>query len=128
MIRRVESRAIWSELVASDSVGKTWGTGVRRAPNVPSWGFNKEVVAKMTTPYLMISGENDKQVNPATVRQLYADLGSTDKVFIDLACSSHNAMWEKKPSVAVVRLGVAGLADHRGKVGGMSQGQIKLGY
>jgi len=28
------------------------------------------------------------------MRQLYEDLGSTDKVFIDLACSSHNAMWE----------------------------------
>ena len=29
------------------------------------------------------------------MRDLYADLGSPQKIFIDLACSSHNAMWER---------------------------------
>jgi pimeloyl-ACP methyl ester carboxylesterase len=119
------AQAVWSELVASDAVGKTWGTGVRRAPNVPSWGFNKEVVGKITTPYLMISGENDKQVPPARVRQLYDDLGSSDKVFIDLACSSHNAMWEKN-HLLLFKASLDWLTT--GKVGGMSQGQMKLGY
>jgi pimeloyl-ACP methyl ester carboxylesterase len=116
---------VWSELVASDAVGKTWGTGVRRAPNVPSWGFNKEVVAKITTPYLMISGENDKQVPPARVHQLYDDLGSTDKVVIDLACSSHNAMWEKN-HLLLFKASLDWLTT--GKVEGVSQGQMKLGY
>ncbi len=38
--------SVWSEMVASDPVGATWGTGVRRAPQVTSWGWNKDVVAK----------------------------------------------------------------------------------
>lgn len=87
--------SVWSEMVASDPVGATWGTGVRRAPSVPSWGFNKDAVTKMQTPILMVAGVHDKQVNPERVRELYADIGSPNKVFIDLACSSHNAMWER---------------------------------
>jgi pimeloyl-ACP methyl ester carboxylesterase len=117
--------AVWSELVASDSVGKTWGTGVRRAPNVPSWGFNKETVAKITTPYLMVSGENDKQVSPARVRQLYDDLGAPDKVLVDLACSSHNAMWEKN-HLLLFKASLDWLTT--GRVEGKSRGEIKLGY
>lgn len=27
-------------------------------------------------------------------QELYADLGETEKILIDLGCSSHNAMWE----------------------------------
>lgn len=117
--------SVWSELVASDSLGKTWGTGVRRAPNVPSWGFNKATVARITTPYLMVSGEHDKQVDPARVRQLYGDIGSTQKVFVDLACSSHNAMWEKN-HLLLFKASLDWLTT--GKVEGQSQGQIKLGY
>ena len=49
----------------------------------------------MQTPYLAVSGIHDKQVAQDRVRQLYDDLGSQEKVFIDLACSSHNAMWER---------------------------------
>src|SRR5262249_17969767 len=31
--------ALWSEMLASDPVGSTWGPGVRRAPEVTSWGW-----------------------------------------------------------------------------------------
>ncbi len=89
------SAAVWTDMIASDPVGATWGTGVRRAPQVPTWGFNQAVVAKMQTPFLMVAGAHDKQVLPERVRELFADLGAHQKVFIDLACSSHNAMWEK---------------------------------
>ena len=41
------------------AVGATWGPGVRRAPSVPSWGFNQAVVAKIQTPYLAVSGGLD---------------------------------------------------------------------
>jgi hypothetical protein len=43
----------------------------------------------------MVTGAHDKQVPPDRVREYYADLGAQDKVFVDLACSSHNAMWER---------------------------------
>ncbi len=118
-------QAIWSELVASDSVGKTWGTFALRASMPRAGGSNKRGRGQDDHAPLMISGENDKQVNPATVRQLYADLGSTDKVFIDLACSSHNAMWEKN-HLLLFKASLDWLTT--GKVNGMSQGQMKLGY
>lgn len=119
------SDSVWSEMLASDPVGATWGAGVRRAPRVPTWGFNQSVVAKIETPYLMVSGAHDKQVAPERVRQLYADLGSKQKVFIDLACSSHNAMWEKNHRL-LFQASLEWLSD--GKVNGLSQGELKLGY
>jgi pimeloyl-ACP methyl ester carboxylesterase len=119
------SDALWSELLASDPVGATWGAGVRRAPSVPTWGFNQAVVAKMQTPFLMIAGAHDKQVPPERVRDLYADLGSKQKVFIDLACSSHNAMWEKN-HLLLFQASLEWLRE--GKVNGTAEGVLKLGY
>ena len=31
--------SVWSEMLASDPVGATWGSGVRRAPQVTTWGW-----------------------------------------------------------------------------------------
>jgi fermentation-respiration switch protein FrsA (DUF1100 family) len=112
-------------MLGSDPVGATWGAGVRRAPAVPSWGFNQAVVARMQTPFLMIAGAHDKQVAPDRVRELYADLGSKQKVFVDLACSSHNAMWEKN-HLLLFQASAEWLKD--GKVNGSSEGLLKLGY
>jgi pimeloyl-ACP methyl ester carboxylesterase len=117
--------ALWSTLQRSDPQGAQWGPGGRRAPTVPSWGFSKAVAAKITTPFLMISGENDKQVAPERVRQLYADLASPQKVFIDLACSSHNAMWEKNRRL-LFQATVDWLTT--GKVDGVDSGMLKKGY
>jgi pimeloyl-ACP methyl ester carboxylesterase len=119
------SAAVWSELVGSDPVGSAWGTGVRRAPQVPSWGFNRTVVARMQTPFLMIAGAHDKQVPPERVRELYADLGAKEKVLIDLACSSHNAMWEKN-HLMLFKASLEWLRD--GKVNGAAEGVVRMGY
>ena len=119
------SAAVWSEMLASDPVGATWGPGVRRAPQVPTWGFNQAVVARMQTPFLMVAGAHDKQVAPARVRELYADLGSTQKVIVDLACASHNAMWEKN-RVLLFKASLEWLKH--GTVNGTSEGELKLGY
>jgi fermentation-respiration switch protein FrsA (DUF1100 family) len=119
------SAAVWREMLASDPVGSTWGPGVRRAPQVPSWGFNKAAVATMQTPFLMVAGVHDKQVPPERVRQLYDDLGAKQKMFIDLACSSHNAMWEKN-HLLLFKATLDWLRD--GKVNGQSEGLLKLGY
>ena len=78
----------------------------------------------MTTPYLMVVGTHDKQVVPDRVRQLYTDMGSTEKVFIEMACSSHNAMWEKNHQL-LFRASLEWLRE--GKVNGMTQGELKLG-
>ncbi len=119
------AEATWREMVASDTDGSKWGTGVRRAPSVATWGWNQAVVAKTTIPTLMVAGVHDKQVNPTAVHNLYTDIGSTKKVFIDLACSSHNAMWEKN-HLLLFRASLEWLTKET--VNGKDQAELKLGY
>jgi pimeloyl-ACP methyl ester carboxylesterase len=119
------SESVWSEMVKSDPVGGTWGPGVRRAPVVTTWGWNAEIVAKTQTPILMVSGEHDRQVPPERVRELYADLPVHQKIFIDLACSSHNAMWEKN-HLLLFRASFEWLT--RGSVNAKQEGMLRLGY
>jgi pimeloyl-ACP methyl ester carboxylesterase len=121
---RTAANSVWSEMLASDPVGATWGPGVRRAPETAGT-WTPSMAAKLTTPFLMISGVHDKQVAPDRVRELYADIGSSDKVFIDLACSSHNAMWERN-HLLLFRASLEWLTQ--GTVNGMKSGMIKLGY
>jgi fermentation-respiration switch protein FrsA (DUF1100 family) len=82
-------------------------------------------VGKTQTPTLMISGQHDKQVPPERVRDLYADLAAPQKLFVDLACSSHNAMWEKN-RLLMFRASLDWLTA--GAVNGMKEGTLRLGY
>jgi pimeloyl-ACP methyl ester carboxylesterase len=116
---------VWSAMLASDPVGATWGNGVRRAPGTTTWGWTTAAVGKMRAPVLMVSGAYDKQVAPERVRELYADLGSPKKVFVDLACSSHNAMWEKNH---LVLFGASLEWLTKETVNGEKGGMLKLGY
>jgi len=119
------AESVWSEMIQSDPVGATWAAGVRRAPNVTVWGWNSAVVAKMETPTLMVSGVHDKQVPQERVRDLYADLGSHQKVFVDLACSSHNAMWERN-HLLLFQASLEWLTQT--SVKGKQEGMLRLGY
>ena len=117
--------AVWSEMLASDPVGAKWSPAVRRAPIVPTYGFNRAAVANMGTPFAMVTGPHDKQVAPDRVRQLYTDLGAPQKMLIDLGCSSHNAMWEKNHLV-LFRASREWLES--GTVNGAKDGVLRLGY
>ncbi len=119
------SDVVWSEMLASDPVGATWGTGVRRAPQTTTWGWNAAVVSKMQAPTMMVAAIHDKQVVPERVRELYEDLGAAQKVMIDLGCSSHNAMWEKNHT-ALFKASLEWL--EKGSVNGSSSGVVRLGY
>ena len=116
--------AVWSAMVESDPVGATWGSGVRRAPQTTTWGWNGAVVGKMQTPALMVAGAHDKQVSPERVHELYADFGAKDKVLVDLACASHNAMWENVRT-KLFRISYEWL--DKGTVDGSRSGIVKLG-
>jgi len=116
---------IWTNMMASDPVGATWGPGVRRAPSTTTWGWTSEVAAKVVTPTLMFAGEYDKQVAPDRVRDLYADLGAREKVFVDLNCSSHYPLWEKN-RLLLFRASLEWLT--RGSVNGTKEGTLRLGY
>ena len=56
---------------------------------------------------------------------LYDDLGSTQKVLIDLGCSSHNAMWEKN-RLLMFMASLDWLT--KGAVGDAKSGVIRMGY
>ena len=119
------SNSVWWSMIDSDPIGATWGPGVRRAPQTTTWGWNQAVVAKTMTPTLMVAGVHDKQVSPDRVRELYTDLGAKQKVFVDLACSSHNAMWEKN-HLLLFRASLEWL--EKGTVNGAQDGMLRLGY
>ena len=116
---------VWAEMIASDPTGAKWGTGVRRAPSTTTWGFNKAMISGMKVPTLMIAGAHDKQVPPDRVRTAYDDIGSSDKVLIDLGCASHNAMWEAN-HMTMFNASLEWLKD--GTVNGQRSGVFKLGY
>jgi fermentation-respiration switch protein FrsA (DUF1100 family) len=117
--------AAWGAMLESDPVGATWGTGVRRAPLVTAWGFGNATVTKMTTPALLFAGVHDVQVPIERVNALYRDLGSQKKIVVDLACSSHYAMWEAN-RLLMFDASVEWLTS--GTVDGKSAGEIRLGY
>src|SRR5205814_4122701 len=78
---RATSDSVWSEMLASDPVGATWGPGVRRAPQTAGWGWTPALAGETMIPTLMVSGAHDKQVPQQRVQELFADLGATQKVF-----------------------------------------------
>lgn len=117
--------AIWSDMLASDPVGARWGGGVRRAPSTATWGWNARTIGATTIPTLLVTGAHDKQVNPARVREAYEDLGASNKVLIDLGCSSHMAMWEKN-HLLMFTASLEWLTS--GTVNGASSGVLRLGY
>jgi pimeloyl-ACP methyl ester carboxylesterase len=117
--------AVWADLLASDPVGATWGTGVRRAPVTTTWGWNAAMIGGTRVPTMMIAGAHDKQVPPDRVRAAYDDLGATDKVLVDLACSSHNAQWEKNHRL-MFEASRQWLTA--GALGEQKSGVVRLGY
>jgi pimeloyl-ACP methyl ester carboxylesterase len=117
--------SVWTQMLESDPVGATWGPGVRRAPQTTVWGWTPALVGKTTIPTLVVAGAHDKQVSPDRVRELYADLGAKEKVFVDLACSSHNAMWERN-HLLLFKASLEWLTQ--GTVNGAKDGMLKVGY
>ena len=81
--------------------------------------------AELPPPSVMVAGIHDKQVTPERVRELYDDLGASQKVMIDLGCSSHNAMWERN-HLLMFKASLDWLSS--GTVNGEKDGVVKLGY
>jgi len=117
--------AVWDALLASDPVGARWSPPVYRAPLVPYWGFNSQIAGALPTPFAIVLGQYDKHVDPIRVRKLYADLGSANKVFVELGCSSHPAMMERNHAL-LFQASLEWL--ERGTIEGTSNGAVKLGY
>jgi hypothetical protein len=112
-------------MLASDPQASTWGPSVRRAPLVTTWGWNESVVTKLPVPALIVAAALDKQAIPANVKSLFDDWGARQKIFLDLGCASHNALWEKN-HLHLFRASLEWLRD--GSVNGTKEGVVKLGY
>ena len=74
---------------------------------------------------LLVAGIHDAQVPAQRVRELYEDLGSDEKVLIDLGCASHNAMWE---SNRLLLYGATLEWFTDGTVNGIDNGVLQMGY
>lgn len=61
---------------------------------------------------------------PMRVRELYEDLGSSKKMLLNPACSSHNAMWETNWSL-LFNTSLEWLRN--GTVEGIENGEVRLG-
>jgi pimeloyl-ACP methyl ester carboxylesterase len=117
--------AIWQEGLVADGVA--WAPGQRRVPAASSWRWNRALAAKVQAPTLVVSGEFDQMSpssTPEAMRAAYADLGTPHKVFLDMACTSHMALWETRHLI----LFQASLEWLRsGSVNGLSEGTLRLG-
>jgi len=69
---------------------------MRRVPPFPTWNWNRSFAERIQAPTLLISGELDQVVPPQVGRDLYTDLRTDNKAFVDLPCTSHYAVWETR--------------------------------
>ena len=86
---------IWNTNIDFDPVGAKWGPGVVRHPKMNFPGWNATLSPKFNVPVLMLVGNLDIEVKPETVRTLYDDISSTDKVLINVECGSHYVVYER---------------------------------
>ncbi len=121
----VVRETVWNEMLASDPVGAKWGPGVRRAPSTTSWGWNGAAISSTKAPTLLVAAALDKQVPAERVQAAFADHGASDKVLLDLGCSSHNAMWEAN-HLLMFKASLDWLT--KGTVEGTRNGVVKMGY
>jgi pimeloyl-ACP methyl ester carboxylesterase len=112
------------ESVALDPVGTQWGGAFRQLPSL-KYGMNPEGAKRIRVPIAMAAGALDTVVLPARVKEFYEDLGSADKIFIDLGCASHSAMWEKHRGL-LFKASLDWIRD--GKIEGKNRGELKMGY
>ena len=91
--------AVWAEIMKWDKLGATWGPegiGVMRGRIATGFGWTKDMAVKVTTPTLIVVGEYDRLKER---REVFEQISSKEKVFIDVACASHFMVWEKQRRV-----------------------------
>lgn len=95
--------AEWQAIQDRDPLGRTWGpAGVSRGPSggpAGAWGWNQVFAGRVQDPTLVIGGEFDTLANPEQVRQLYEDLGTDNKVVVELAGTGHQINFEWQHTV-----------------------------
>ena len=57
---------VWTNMLESDPVARTWGPGARRAPNTTTWGWNAAMATQLKSPTLLVSGARRAGSPPAS--------------------------------------------------------------
>jgi hypothetical protein len=90
-------QALWSSIRASDPLAAGWGStdpatgGLFRWPTTIRTAFNTTQASDIEIPVLVLDGMLDTIGKPV---ELYAALGSTQKVRLRMDCGSHSVFWE----------------------------------
>jgi pimeloyl-ACP methyl ester carboxylesterase len=87
---------MWRQNLAADPVAATWGVGFLRRPTSVDTGWNQAAAARVAAPTLLITGDLDRTVPSSSVYRLYTDLGSREKVYLQVHCGSHFALDESQ--------------------------------
>ena len=90
---------IWNRIMDFEPVGRTWGPleGVMRVRTNSLWGWNATTSPALKIPMLLMVGKNDTLLSAA--RDLYQDIGSEDKVLLEVPCASHFLVWETQHKI-----------------------------
>jgi pimeloyl-ACP methyl ester carboxylesterase len=91
------SDIVWQASMAADPIGALWGPGGVRSPSRTQWGWNPSAAAKVTHPTLVMSGALDALL-PRNL-DMFGDLGTAKKVFIEIDEGSHFMSWERQRRV-----------------------------
>ena len=95
--------AVWKAVMEWDRVGASWGLeGVMRGRAATRFGWTPELAAKVTAPTLVMVGEFDRLDER---RNVYEQISSKDKVFLNVSCGSHFMLWEKQHTALHVASG-----------------------
>jgi len=121
---RAASNSVWTEMLASDAVGATWGPGVRRAPEMTGT-WPAAMAAKLTTPFLMISGATTSRWRRIACASCTRTPARPRRCSSISACSSHQRDVERNHLLLF-----QGPAEWltQGHGNGMKSGMLKLGY
>ncbi|MEM1000670.1 MAG: Ig-like domain-containing protein, partial [Bacteroidota bacterium] len=87
---------IWKTLQRIDSRGANWGTGVSRYPSVELYGLTEDTMNAITKPLLFLAGEHDPIAPLIGAQAAFNDLGSTNKILVQINRTSHSPYWETK--------------------------------
>ena len=113
---------LWKTIMQWDHVGAAWHPpqGVMRGRTATRFGWTRELAAKVSAPTLVMVGEYDRLAERRTV---YEQLGSRDKVFVNVSCASHFMVWEKQHR-ALHDASLEWLRD--GRLQGMIRGEMRV--
>lgn len=87
--------AVWQTIMSFDPLGSVWATptGVMRVRTASYFGWNAASATRITTPTLILIGEQDGLLQGAL--NLFEDMDGVDnKVLVRMDCATHFAVWE----------------------------------